>query len=177
MMKKFLFLAVISTLLFLAACGSESSTSDESSGSDSGQSETNENKSEKEADQSDKVYGVGDTVNLGDAEVTFTKVYYAEANEFMEAENGKVLAVDFEAKNTGDDSLYIGVDEFTISVDGTQYSEYMSGDGFMNENISSGNSISGTMKYDVPESETYKIIYEPTFTLSSDTVEFEVSPE
>lgn len=175
-MKKLLFL-LVAMMLFLAACGGAEEDANASDEGSEDSTEETENNEEETEEPEDKVYGVGDTVNLGDAEVTFTNVYYTEPDEYVEAENGAVLSIDFEATNTGDESLYIGSEEFTISVDGTQYSEYFGIDGFMNENISSGNKITGTINYDVPESDSYKIVYEPTFTWDSDTVEFEVSPQ
>lgn len=180
-MKKILFL-LVAMMLFLAACGGteeDANASDQGSEDSAEKTENNEEDSTEEETEEpeDKVYGVGDTVNLGDAEVTFTNAYYTEPDEYLEAENGAVLSIDFETTNTGDESLYIGSEEFTISVEGTQYSEYFGIDGFMNENISSGNKITGTINYDVPEADSYKIVYEPTFTWDSDTVEFEVSPE
>ncbi|WP_179134556.1 DUF4352 domain-containing protein [Oceanobacillus timonensis] len=167
---------------FLAACGDEESdaSTDNSSEENAEASEDNneDEGTEESEDAGDQVYGVGDTVNLGDLEVTLTSASFTEPDEFMEPDNDSVLAVEFEAVNNGDEQVYLGSDEFTISSEeGTQYDEYFSGDGFMNENIGAGNNITGTILYDVPEESNYTIVYEPTFSLDSDSTTFEISPE
>jgi hypothetical protein len=135
---------------------------------------------EKQAEEESKVNTVGDAVEIDDgAMLTLTSAKYVNAKEYVPAENGKVLAVEFELVNNGDDRAYFGAEELSISTpDGTQYDKYFGGDNaYINENVNAGKKINGVVYFDVPESELYEIIYTPNFSLDNKTISFEVSPE
>jgi Domain of unknown function (DUF4352) len=135
---------------------------------------------EKQAEEENKVNTVGDAVEIDDgAMLTLTSAKYINAQEYVPAENGKVLAIEFELVNNGDDRVYFGAEELSISTpDGTQYDKYFGGDNvFINENVNAGKKINGVVYFDVPESESYEIIYTPNFSLDNKTISFEVSPE
>jgi Domain of unknown function (DUF4352) len=135
---------------------------------------------EKQAEEEDKVNTVGDAVEIDDgAMLTLTSAKYTNAKEYVPAENGKVLAIEFELVNNGEDRVYFGAEELSISTpDGTQYDQYFGGDNvFINENVNAGKKITDVVYFDVPEAETYEIIYTPNFSLDNKTISFEVSPE
>lgn len=180
-MKKLLLL--ITTLfltLGLAACGDADSSEPkkvENSSNESKQS-TDEQAKEEESTE-DQVFKVGDTVELDGTQITLKSATYVEPNEYVPAEKGKVLAIEFETVNNSDEQLYFGSEEFSISTtDGTQHGEYFGmDDGFMNENIDPGKKIAGKIYFDVPEDKQYEIIYSPTFTLENKSITFEVVPQ
>jgi Domain of unknown function (DUF4352) len=133
-----------------------------------------------DAEEENKVNTVGDAVEIDDgAMLTLTSAKYTNAKEYVPAENGKVLAIEFELVNNGEDRVYFGAEELSISTpDGTQYDQYFGGDNvFINENVNAGKKITGVVYFDVPEAETYEIIYTPNFSLDNKTISFEVSPE
>jgi hypothetical protein len=135
---------------------------------------------EKQAEEENKVNTVGDAVEIDDgAMLTLTSAKYTNAQDYIPAENGKVLAIEFELVNNGEDRVYFGAEELSISTpDGTQYDKYFGGDNvFINENVNAGKKITGVVYFDVPEAETYEIIYTPNFSLDNKTISFEVSPE
>jgi Domain of unknown function (DUF4352) len=135
---------------------------------------------EKQAEEENKVNTVGDAVEIDDgAMLTLTSARYTNAQDYIPAENGKVLAIEFELVNNGEDRVYFGAEELSISTpDGTQYDKYFGGDNvFINENVNAGKKITGVVYFDVPETETYEIIYTPNFSLDNKTISFEVSPE
>ncbi|MCU9613176.1 DUF4352 domain-containing protein [Caldibacillus lycopersici] len=142
-------------------------------------SKTSDEAAQKEEETTPSIFKVGDVVELGDTQITLKSAKFVEPAEYIEAEKGKVLAIEFEVLNNSDDSLYFGSEELSISTtDGVQHESYFGhDDGFMNENISAGKKIMGTIYYDVPEDTKYELVYKPTFTWEDETATFEVVPQ
>lgn len=130
-------------------------------------------------DKEDGIFTIGDIVELGDTQLILTNVSFIEPTDFTEPEKEKVLLVEFEAANKGDEKLYFGSEEFKIStLDGVQHSRYYAhGDGFINESIIPGKKIKDKLYYDVPEEEVYELTFTPTFRNDDESIVFEVEPQ
>ncbi|MGX5538190.1 DUF4352 domain-containing protein [Bacillus wiedmannii] len=172
MHKKIGTIALAGALAFsLAACG-ETEVKEVSKDNAPKQEEKKDNKA------TSKVYKAGETVEVNGLQITFNSAKFVEANEYVKAEKGKVLEIDFIAKNNGKKDAYFGIDELKIAdAGGNQFKEYFGGDHpFMNENIAPGNQITGKMLFDVAESDKYTGTYKPNFTLDDKSVKFEFTP-
>lgn len=156
----------------LTACG-ETKVKEVSKTESTKQTESTKKDSKKEAEN--KVYKVGDTVEINGLQITFTAAKFVEGNEYSPAKKGKVLDLEFTAKNNDKKEKYLGAEELKLAdTNGNQFETYFSGDDtFVNENIAAGNQIQGHMRFDVPESEKYIGTFKPNFTLDEKTVKFE----
>lgn len=176
--KWWVWIIVIIVVLFLAIPTDDGPEKVETTTGTESQ-ETVETASEKEGTKENQPFKVGDTVKLNDAQITLKSAAFVEPTEYTPAKKGKVLAIEFETANVGDDRLYFGSEEFSISTsDGMQHDKYYAfGDGFINESINPGKKISGKIYYDVPEGTNYELIYTPSFSFDDKFVTFEITPQ
>ncbi|AWC32747.1 DUF4352 domain-containing protein [Bacillus cytotoxicus] len=132
-----------------------------------------EEKKDSKADN--KVYKIGETVEVNGLQITFNSAKFIEPNEYVKAEKGKVLEITFNAKNNGKKEAYFGAEELKIAdANGNQFKQYFAGDNiFMNENIAPGNQIQGKVLFDVAEADKYIGTYKPNFTFDEKSVKFE----
>uniref|UniRef100_UPI00037F4948 DUF4352 domain-containing protein n=1 Tax=Streptococcus sobrinus TaxID=1310 RepID=UPI00037F4948 len=72
--------------------------------SDSKQTES----AKKEEKKEDKVFKIGETVEVNGLQITLNSVAFVEADEYLAPEKGKVLEVQFTAKNTSKKEKYFG---------------------------------------------------------------------
>ncbi|MDA1974013.1 DUF4352 domain-containing protein [Bacillus cereus] len=172
MYKKLGTIALTGALAFsLAACG-------ETEVKEVSKNEAPKQEQKKEDKATSKVYKTGETVEVNGLQITFNSAKFVEANEYSKAEKGKVLEIDFSAKNNGKKDAYIGTEELKIAdANGNQFKEYFGADNaFMNENVAPGNQITGKMYFDVAESDKYTGTYKPNFTFDEKSVKFEFTP-
>ncbi|MDI6679454.1 DUF4352 domain-containing protein [Bacillus wiedmannii] len=129
----------------------------------------------KEDKAANKVYKIGDTVEVNGLQLTFSSAKFVEPNEYIKPEKGKVLEIAFNAKNNGKKDVYFGTSELKIAdAEGNQFKEYFGGgDTFVNENIAPGNQITNKMTFDVPEGAKFTGTFKPTFTFDEKSVKFE----
>ncbi|MED0988228.1 DUF4352 domain-containing protein [Bacillus paramycoides] len=134
-----------------------------------------EEKTDKKASTENKVYKIGDTVEVNGLQLTFSSAKFVEPDEFFQAEEGKVLEITFNAKNNGKKDAYIGIEELKIAdADGNQFKEYFGGENiFVNEDIAPGNQITGKMLFDVLEGDKFTGTFKPTFAFDEKSVKFE----
>ncbi|MBG9714222.1 DUF4352 domain-containing protein [Bacillus sp. CCB-MMP212] len=172
MYKKLGTIALTGALAFsLTACG-------ETEVKEVSKNEAPKQEQKKEDKATSKVYKTGETVEVNGLQITFNSAKFVEANEYSKAEKGKVLEIDFSAKNNGKKDAYIGTEELKIAdANGNQFKEYFGADNaFMNENVAPGNQITGKMYFDVAESDKYTGTYKPNFTFDEKSVKFEFTP-
>ncbi len=74
-----------------------------------------EEKKEKKASTENKVYKIGDTVEVNGLQLTFSSAKFVEPTEYAKAEKGKVLEIAFKAKNNGKNDIYFGISELKIA--------------------------------------------------------------
>ncbi|WP_144597396.1 MULTISPECIES: DUF4352 domain-containing protein [Bacillus] len=174
MYKKLGTIALTGALAFsLAACGETEVK--EVSKNDVPKQEV---KKDKKETAENKVYKVGDTVEVNGLQLTFSSAKFVEPSEYSKPEKGKVLEISFNAKNNGKKDVYFGTSELKIAdANGNQFKEYFGGgDTFINENIAPGNQITNKMLFDVPEGDKFVGTFKPTFTFDEKSVKFEFTP-
>lgn len=146
--------------------------------------ELNGTKEEKDeiANTASKTHKVGDTVKADGVEVTLVSV--EEAGETGEIgtppENGKALKVNYKFKNNNDDQILMDSSDFTINVGGETYSEWFGTDDTnadFSHQINKGNTASGYVYYDVPESDEYIIEMDATPGLKNIKAKWEIKKE
>ena len=173
MYKKLGTLAMTGALaLSLTACG-------ETEVKEVNKKDTTKQEEKKKDTAENKVYKVGETVEVNGLQITFNSAKFVEPNEYVKAEKGKVLEITFNAKNNGKKEAYFGTEELKIAdANGNQFKEYFGGENvFMNENIVPGNQIQGKMLFDVTESDKYTGTYKPNFSLDNKSVKFEFTAQ
>lgn len=149
-MKKVLFL-LISVLFLLAAC----STGDADTKGD--EEESNKLK----ASDKMKTFKIGQVIDADGVDVKLDKVeYVTNYDEFSAPENGVVIKVYLKFKNNNDDQVLMDSTDFSMKVNNENYEEWFGNDdpnyGFSHQ-LNKGNTGSGYITYDVPDSDTYTL--------------------
>ncbi|MEH7117252.1 DUF4352 domain-containing protein [Neobacillus vireti] len=123
----------------------------------------------------DKVFAVGDTVKVNGLEVTITKASFTQPNQYTQAEKGKVLTLDMTAKNTGE-SAFIDNTEFNLyDAQGNQLKEYFGYDEMaISGDVNKGKQLTGKLYFDVPQADSYELIYKPSFTLDNKEIKWNI---
>lgn len=179
-MKKYLSwgLLVLLSLVFLSACGTEDTGAEKVSGDGDSSEETTEPKEEEkeEAPAEDKVFAVGDEVQLGDITVKIESASFTDPAEYSESQNGKVITMDVSVKNQGDETVFVDGTEFSMSTaEGNMVDDYYGYDELeLSGEIRSEKQMQGKLYFDVPESDTYELVYEPTFSWSGDEIVWDI---
>lgn len=184
-LKKYLFVGILLVSVgILGACDEDTSsdTSSEESTTTEADSKDENNKekeSENEEAKEDKVYSIGDTVKIGDVELTVNSASFTEPAEYSEPQNAKILTLDVTAKNTGDEQVFIDNTEFAIYDDeGNKQEDYFGYDDMaISDTINSGKQVQGKVYFDVVEQDSYEMIYTPSFSWNNEEYVFEINPE
>lgn len=172
-MKKLLYAAPLVLALALAGCGE--TTVEDVTDKDKTEAKA-DSKEKKEEKAEDKVYAVGDTVKVNGVEITINSAKLRDADEYVDASNGKVLHLEVTAKNTKDESVYVDSNEFNVYENdegrefyfGTSSKMPISGD------INKGKVLKGFIEYDVSDGGKYELIYQPTFSLDNKEVKWDI---
>jgi Domain of unknown function (DUF4352) len=175
MKKKFLGIigAVVIGGGLLAGC----STSVEDASSDSKSSSKQEAKKEESA--KDKIYKNGETVKVDGLKITLTDAKFTTPNEYTKAEKGKVLTVAVATENEGDTQAFIDNTDFNLyDKDGNKVEQYFGYDDMaISGEVNKGRKMSGKLFFDVPEQDSYEIVYTPSFSFDSTEIKFDVTPQ
>ena len=171
--------------VFLVACGeveeSSGENADQSNASSSEDSADNSEKTEDggEEDAGEKVYTIGDSVEVNGVEITIKSATFTKPAEYSEPKNDKVLTLEVEAKNTSDDSAFVDNTEFTLSdAEGNMSEDYFGYDDLaISGDINSGKKLSGKLYYDVSESDHYELQYEPSFSWDEIKINWEIKKD
>ncbi|MCY8668823.1 DUF4352 domain-containing protein [Bacillus haynesii] len=169
MMKKFLALlgAVVVGGAVLSACG-ETEVKDVSG-------DKKEEAKEEKKDEN-KVYGVGDTVSVDGMEITIKSAKFTDPTQYTKAKNGKVLTLEVTAKNSNDEQAFIDNSEFAVyDKDGNKVDDYFGYDEIaISGNVNAGKQMQGKVYFDVPEQDSYELLYTPSFSMDSKEVKFDI---
>ncbi|CAN7653632.1 DUF4352 domain-containing protein [Peribacillus frigoritolerans] len=158
-MKKFAKILGLSALTIgvLTACG-ESEVKEVDGGA--------KEETKKEEAPKKESYKVGDTVSVDGMEVTIKSAKFVNPAEYSPSEKGKIIQIEVTAKNNSSANGFIDNTEFTISdKEGNMLEEYYGFDTSFSGEVKKGKQLSGKIAFDVSESESYEIFYEPSFTL------------
>ena len=160
-MKKILCFMIV-VVFVLAGCGT--------SGQESEKEEKSNEKSSSKAQATSKMktFKIGQIVDADGVDVKVTKIEYVnDFDEYSAPENGKALKVHLKFKNNTEDQVLMDSTDFTMKVDNENYEQWFGTDdihdGFSHQ-LNKGNTGSGYITYDVPDSEQY-------------TLEMEASPK
>ncbi|OES45779.1 DUF4352 domain-containing protein [Domibacillus iocasae] len=127
----------------------------------------------------EETYKVGDTVSIDGTEITIKSAKFTDAAEYSDPQKGKILTLEVAVKNNGEENAYVDNTEFTISdAEGNMHEEYYGYDdtSFSNE-VKVGKQYAGEIAFDVPESASYEIYYEPSFSMNEGEIKFVVTKE
>lgn len=164
MLKKFSFYLVAGLMAFvLGACGdAEVSKVD---GESKGKSEK---QSDEKAAEAPEFYKPEESVSVDGVEISLNAIGWGKEAEYSESQNGNVLRVEVTVMNNSADNAFVDHTEFALSdKDGNMMEAYFGNDdaNMFSSEIKKGKQVKGVLKYDVPESESYELFYEPSFTL------------
>lgn len=165
-MKKILYAAPLALALALAGCG-ETTVEDVSS--------DKKTEAKADAEKKDKVYKVGDTVKVNDVEITITKAEFTKAAAYSEPVNDKILTLDVSINNASDSQTYVSDTDFGLSVGDEQAEDYFGYDELaLSADLNKGKKASGKLYYDVKDSDTYELIYTPSFSFDDTEVKWTI---
>lgn len=154
-MKKLLFFAVL-IIFILAGCNTE--------GKETKSDRKEDNKSK--ATSTMKNFKIGQVVDADGVDVKLAKVEYVNNyDEYSEPENGRVIKVYLKFKNNNEDQVLVDSTDFSMKVNGENYQEWYGdseGDSGFSHQLNKGNTGSGMITYDVPESDTYTLEMDAT---------------
>lgn len=132
-----------------------------------------EKKTSSEEKQAEKTtYQVGDTIEMDGIKITIRGAEYISPSEYSAPENGKVMQLTVDVENNSETSAYVSSAEFNLyDSEGNAFEPYYSIEGSdISADLNKGKKTSGTLTYDVKEGSTYELIYEPSFSWTSNEV-------
>lgn len=173
-MKKTLLAATTMSLaLLLGACGETTVEKVDKEETATATEETTETDAAETT--KNEVFAIGDTVNVNDVEITITKAEFTDPAEYSESANGKILTLDVDVNNTSDEQTFVSDTDFGLSLGDTQADDYYSYDEMaLSADLNKGKKKSGKLYYDVEESDTYELIYTPSFSFDDTEVKWDI---
>lgn len=177
-------IAIVVLVIAIGAIGSGDESANDSGAKKvetSGSEETAKGKASEEAkkEEGPTTFAVGDTVDLDGLEVTIASAQYVSPNQYTKPEKGKVLQMQVEVTNNTDDKVFFDSTEFNMyDPEGNALDEYYGLDTMdISGEVHPGKKLSGPITYDVPEAETFELIYEPMFSWTEKQIVWEVKPQ
>lgn len=176
-MRKYLMLMLsVVMVVMMSACGdAEVSTVEEEANAaeneanndanDSGNS--NENNAEEE--DGEEFYQPDETVSVDGIEITLNEITWGEEEEFVESDNGNLIRIDLTIKNNSDDNEFVDDIDFDLyDKEGNKLDTYFGNDdaNMFGSEIKKGKQLNGILEYDAPESDSYELYYEPSFSFT-----------
>lgn len=168
-MKKFFHVIAVGVLSagVLAACGeSEIEPTEEATGSE--QEQKAEEGQDDSQEEKTKELGIGDSVTFDGLELTLNSVAADQGNDFETPQEDKYLIVDMTVKNTTEESKTVS-SIMNLSLKDTEGYKYdmalYSGiKSQLDGEVAPGDTLRGQIAFDVPESETYELLFDDPFT-------------
>jgi len=127
---------------------------------------------------SKEVYGVGNLVKIGSTQVIIKTARLKEGNAYALPKKGKVLELEVEGHNLGNQSWFLSDADFNLyDKTGAKLESYFGFDDLpLSGEVNKGKKVSGKLFYDVPEAESYELIYKPNF-LTDQEIIFNIVPD
>ncbi|TCP19947.1 uncharacterized protein DUF4352 [Scopulibacillus darangshiensis] len=162
---------LVSSIFLLSACG-ETEVSKVDNGDKKTEAKADENTKKKE----NKVFKIGDTVKVNDVELTITKASYTDPAPYTKAEKGKVLTIELKAKNSGDTQAFVDNTDFNLyDKDGNKLKDYFGYDEMaVSGELNKGKQLTGKLYFDVPQANSYELVYTPAFSLDSKEIKWNI---
>lgn len=109
-------------------------------------------------------FNVGDTITVGDLELTVSAPANKKPDEYTTTKNSNVAVFHVKATNKGSSQATISSGDFNLYVNGTKCdSVFMDGVDFSVDTVNSGKSVEGDMGFDVAKGSSFELIYSPNF--------------
>lgn len=124
-----------------------------------------------------KQFKVGDVVKIGETELIIKSARFVEGNTYVRPKKGKVLEIEIEGKNNGNQSWYLGDADFNLyDPTGQKLEQYFGVDDLpFSGEVNQGKSVQGKIYYDVPEVDSFELVYKPNF-LTNQEIKFDIVP-
>lgn len=181
-MKKFLklvigfIIALVILIIAMVACTSffASEVDKELKKSDSVSSVDNNGDSKSsDKEEAPKEFKLGDTVKVGDIQLTISKAQNQSPDQYIETKNDNVVVFDVVAVNKGTDSVFVNSGEFNLYINDEKTKEYFgSGDTPISGDLNKGKTLKGKIFFDAPKGQQLELIYKPSFSWSDNEVVF-----
>lgn len=153
--------------------------SDEEASSDTGAKVGEVEESNGEESVESQIFKVGDVVDLNGIQLTVKEAKFIPAAEYSAPEKGKVLQLNVEVINNTDSSAFVDSTDFNLyDAEGNALDYYYGLDAMdLSADLNKGKKVQGTITYDVPESASYEMIYEPAFSWTDESVTWDIQAQ
>ncbi|AEA13997.1 MULTISPECIES: DUF4352 domain-containing protein [Bacillus] len=139
--------------------------------------ETKDSNESKQEDVQDKVYKIGETVDVDGLQVTIDSVKLGYLDYDEDKKKEEILGVIFKVENNSKKEIPFAFYEFEITdKKGTRFKEYNNPDSFISKKLAPDEKIQDIMLFDVAKENTYIATYRPEFTRENRTIKFELKP-
>ncbi|KAB2393552.1 hypothetical protein CN345_09075 [Bacillus thuringiensis] len=139
--------------------------------------ETKDSNESKQEDVQDKVYKIGETVDVDGLQVTIDSVELGYPDYDEDKKKEEILGVILKVENNSKKEIPFAFYEFEITdKKGTRFKEYNNPDSFISKKLAPDEKIQDIMLFDVAKENTYIATYRPEFTHENRTIKFELKP-
>src|SRR5699024_7357177 len=160
----------------MSACGDaevatveeEASAAENEANNDANDS-ANNNDNNAEGEEEAEFYEPEETVAVDGIEITLNEITWGEEEEFVESDNGNLIRIDLTIKNNSDDNEFVDDIDFDLyDEEGNKLDTYFGNDdaNMFGSEIKKGKQLNGILEYDAPESDSYELYYEPSFSFT-----------
>lgn len=124
-----------------------------------------------------QVFKVGETVKIGETELIIKSARFVEGNQYVPPKKGKVLKLEIEGKNNGGQSWFLTDADFNLyDPSGQKLEQYFGVDDLpLSGEVNQGKSVQGKIYYDVPEVDSFELVYKPNF-FTNQEIKFNIVP-
>lgn len=179
-MRKYLMLMLsVVMVVMMSACGEaevstveeEANAAENEANNDANDSENN-NENNAEEEDGEEFYRSDETVSVDGIEITLNEITWGEEEEFVESDNGNLIRIDLTIKNNSDDNEFVDDIDFDLyDEEGNKLDTYFGNDdaNMFGSEIKKGKQLNGILEYDAPESDSYELYYEPSFSFTENS--------
>ncbi|AFU16465.1 DUF4352 domain-containing protein [Bacillus toyonensis] len=138
--------------------------------------ETENSNESKQENVQEKIYKIGETVDVDGLQVTLDSVQLGYPDYTIDKKKDDILGIVFTVKNNSKKEIPFAFYEFEITnKKGTKFKEYKY-DSFISKKVAPDEKIQDIMRFDVDKENTYIATYRPEFTRENRTIKFELKP-
>lgn len=176
-MRKYLMLMLsVVMVVMVSACGEaevstveEEANAAENEANNDANDSGNNNENNAEGEDGEEFYQPDETVSVDGIEITLNEITWGEEEEFVESDNGNLIRIDLTIKNNSDDNEFVDDIDFDLyDEEGNKLDTYFGNDdaNMFGSEIKKGKQLNGILEYDAPESDSYELYYEPSFSFT-----------
>src|SRR5699024_12225540 len=127
------------------------------------------NENNAEGEDGVEFYQADETVSVDGIEITLNEITWGEEEEVVESDNGNLIRIDLTIKNKSDDNEFVDDIDFDLyAEEGNTLDTYFGIDdaNMFGSEMKMGKQLKGILEYDAPESDSYELYYEPSFSFT-----------